>query len=1161
MSQEINNIIKFAQANHMIVNGVDPVTNAISIDGQKFIPITDVSKLFKADMTLVVNDLVKADARGENADYVFEFGGTYYWSPRDSSKVEFNDFRYIGKAAQSLPQGSGHLGIHGGYEILNGTGSYDKWCDKAAFLGHRVLGICEKNTLSGAIAFQLSCKDHGIKPVIGMSVDVSEESWSSTLKLYATNYQGWRNILRIHKYINVTLEEGEDKTVPLDKVLRNSYGVGIVIGWGSDVTPVVNKFLSSKAEVYYQIDTIVYDDVANEIAMLNNVKVYIEEYLGIIPPMLVNDTYYIDEDYKHIKVTLNKTSGQFQKRVSNAHYKTGDETFKSLCDLFKDDDERVFDIYQMAVDNLSAYVDKVDFVIETGVAKMPEFKCDEVDPPFAGYKSNEDLIWAVLEDGLKTVVGDVPNIEEYIDRMVMEMEVIKRGGFIDYFLVMWDIIKWSADNGIYTGLGRGSAGGSMVAYLMGITKIDPLTYNLPFERFMNEGRLIGSLPDIDSDFEGLRRNDVKRYMESKYGIHMVCSIGSYSKLRVKAAMNELWLDKSKTGTIRYMTSMIQNRDGDWDEIFKSAQKKRDLKEFVLKNVDFINDVRLVLDQPKNPSIHAGAVVVVPKEDRDGKPMDIYDWMPVTKRDGVLVSEWEGAYIEKCGFLKNDILGTRQMDKFRYITDLIKATTGQDVSIYDIPTDDAQVFAMFREGYTEDTFHFGTGGLKAYTRLLKPENVDDLIDTISLHRPALMDIGMHKEFVNRRFGKSRTAHDPMLEEITKSTNGILIYQEQVMEAVKHVGGFTMQEADDVRRAMGKKKIEVIKPYKDQFVAGAIERGLTEKEAHALWDKLELFSGYGFNRAHATAYALTGYIGMWFKVHYPLQFWTAAFEYASDEDIPKYVSEMRHTGTVKIAPPDINESDGAFTTNYEKNTIHWSLAKIKQVGGVATDEIVEERKENGRFYDLEELFRRVTRKKVNRKVITSLIYAGCLDALHGVNKPSDRKAIFKMYADLIGEPVYDMIDTEMIHEEYWWVAMQKIVSGIGEFDFKDIAMSRKMKVNDAWPYTEAVKIQDPDSEGRRVTVGGLVTKVDPHKSGKGEVFANIDIDSNDEIMRVTIWPDYWEKVKGEIENRDTRIIIIMSGIVKYSSFMNANVVETIKGSQVTVVDTNIVWKLKS
>ncbi len=1154
MANKLNELLEFAGSNQLNVIGYDEVTGVVNVDGRMFIPVLDKPKLFNSDMNIIVNDYEKAEAEGSNADYVFEFGGNYYWTPRTSKTIEFNDFRYIGKCRQELEYEFSHLGVHGGYEILGGSGSYASWCAKAKFFGHKSVGICELNTLAGAVAFQTECVSAKIKPIIGMTVVVTHgTSWKYRCKVYAKNEIGWKNLLKIHKNINVDSEVAD--TVDMDFISNHSEGLIFVFGWGSKPMP---EMLSLFEDAYYQIDSIIYVDAEYEKVSLNNVKHYLENYVGDISPVLINDTYYLDKDYMHIKGKINESSGKFYNKSRGAHYKNCDESFMYLAELFVEDDDRLFDIFEMAVENSVTLADSVEFKIETGVIKMPKFDLKSLPERYKKIKTNVDLFWKVIGDGMEAINDkfDNPKTDKvYSKRIEMEAGIIEKGGFIDYFLIVWDIIRWANENGIYTGVGRGSAGGSIVAYLMGITRIDPIEYNLPFERFMNEGRLIGSLPDIDSDFEGYRRDDVKRYVESKYGSDYVCSIGSYSKLRVKAAMNEMWKDKAKAGTINYMTAMILDRDGDWDEIFKSANKKKPFKDFIKEEVAFINNVRLVLDQPKNVSMHAAAIVIVPKEDGNGNPMTIFDWMPVTKRDGVLVSEWEGTYLEKCGFMKNDILGTRQLDKFRLITDTIKKTTGEDVDIYSIPVDDEQAYRMFQEGNTEDTFHFGSAGLKSYTRTVKPLNINDLIDIISLHRPGIMDVGMHKEYVNVRFGRSKPHYDFGLKEITKGTNGILIYQEQIMEAVKQIGGFTMAEADDVRRAMGKKKIEIITPYKKQFIAGALKRGCPENEVEALWHKLEVFSGYGFNRAHAAAYSMIGYAGMWFKVNYPLQFWSAAFQHAKDEDVSNFVSEMNRTGTVNIAPPDINSSDGEFTTNYDTNTIHWSLNKIKQVGGVATDEVLTDRKTNGKYFSIEELFKRVTRKKVNRKVITSLIFSGCMDSLYNIQNVSDRMAIFKEYAKLIDSPVSEMVDTDMAKHNYWWVAKQKLVSGLGIFDYSEVITGIKYK--SSYSYMDVSLIQDEANIGVKCVVAGLVIKVQSHSAGHGE-FASILIDSNNELLWITCWNEVWEGIKNSIivdADKHTAKILVISGRIANSSYRGVNVIETIAGSKAAVVDTRI------
>lgn len=1150
-------IFDHVDLNKMAITEYDENNHVIYIDGKPFLPI-ETEKLFGNDMKIIVDDFERSEAEGIEADYLFEFGGNFYWTPRTAKTIEFNDFKYIGKCKQNIDDEFSHLGVHGGYEIMNGSGAYSDWCKKAKFFGHKALGICEYNTLAGAVAFQGECKDAKIKPIIGMTINVVHgHSWKNKCKVFVKDEIGWKSILKIHKHINI---DGDGDTVELEFVLKHIKGLVFVLGWGSSVTDDVYKKIHSANiddDVYYQIDSIIYSDESLEKTVITNANDYINKYIDAIPPVLINDTYYIDKDHAHIKAKLNSSGGKYQNKVRNAYYKNVDDTLSYVENLFNESSDELNVVMEMAVENVGKLVKSISFVVETGVVKMPRFQIEKVSGMWEGCKTNEELFFKLIDYGLEVLFDRIgyENEKEYRDRVDMEVTIIKRGGFVDYFLVVWDIIRWSAENGIYTGIGRGSAGGCMVAYLMDITRIDPLEYNLPFERFMNEGRMAGSLPDIDSDFEGLRRDDVKRYIESKYGEDYVCSIGSYSKLRVKAAMNEMWSDKSKTGTIKYATAMIMDRDGDWDEMFKSSNKRPKLKEFILENVDFVNNVRIVLDQPKNVSMHAAGIVIFPKEDAKGNKMTIFDWIPVTKRDGVLVSEWEGTYLEKCGFMKNDILGTRQLDKFRFITNLIHQTTRDNVDIYSVPVDDKQVYALFSEGYTEDTFHFGSKGLKSYTRSVKPEVIGDLIDTISLHRPALMDIGAHKEFVNIRHGKSTAHFDFMLEDITSSTNGILVYQEQVMEAVKQIGGFTMQEADDVRRAMGKKKIEVITPYKKQFIAGAIDRGCPPEEAALLWNKLELFSGYGFNRSHATAYAMTGYVGMWLKAHYPIQFWTAAFQYAADEDIPNFVSEMGRHSEVKIVPPDINMSDGGFITNYETNTIHWSLNKIKQVGDVATEEVMEDRAKKGKYYSIDEFFQRVTRKKVNRKVITSLIYAGCMDSLYAITDAKDRLKIFKEYAKLIGENVSSMVDLKMTNKDYWWATKQKLVSGLGMFKYQKIIDDAK--INLKFKLIDVGDIQMEDNLGVKCTVAGLVTMVDPHKGGKGE-FANIQLNSNDEQIWVTCWTGVWSKVKKELLSTDTTKILIISGRISPDTFKGVQVIETVETSSFNIIDTMISGK---
>ncbi len=1125
------------------------------IIGEKTYGLIEPKKLFGKDMKLMGRDVFDEDPDY----YVYEFGGQYFYSPSSTDDIEFNILRYSGSIVTEFPDtGYAHLGIHGGYEMMSGLGDYDDWCKKAAFMGCKALGIAEKHTLAGAAAFQSACDDHNIQPVIGETISISfSDELTIDVKIYVIDGDGWYNLLVLHKLISV---DGQTDVSSHD-LATYSKGLLPVISYGTKLTKeLVAFFKDNFIKVFYQIDSVQYDNEDRDVGLLKNVRIYLDKYMDDVPPILINDTYYLEAEDRKVRKKLLASAGLFAPDSYNQHFKTLDESFADIALLFDENDERLYILFESMLASISELVDTCEFKIEFGKFRMPEFTMDGLPERFKS-DIKEDLFWELIEAGV-TERGILDNDEvadEYMDRLDTEAKVIKDGGFIDYFLILWDIVRWSQENDILTGIGRGSAGGSLIAYLLGITQLDPLRYGLLFERFLNAGRIGKSLPDIDVDFEGDRRDDVKRYMERKYGVHNVCSVGTYSKLRVKAALKELVDSNTSSKDINYVTSLIKDRDGDWDEIFKSAVTKAPFKTFVKNNINLINNVRVVLGQPKTESIHACATIISPNHDEIGE-RNIYTWFPVKKRDGILISEWEGEYLEKAGFLKEDILGVKRLDQFKHTIKLIRKELDINIDIHNreqVPLDNEKVYELFALGYSEDTFHFGTSGMKVLLADLKPVCIDDMIDTNALHRPALMDIGAHIRYVQVRFGEKSAEIDWGLDDIVQHTNGIIIYQEQVMQAVQKLGGFTLVEADNIRKAMGKKKPEILEPYKDRFIEHLIGLGCPDIEAGKIWHKLELFAGYGFNRSHAAAYSITGYISQWFKVVYPAYFWTTAFEFADDSegDIPRYMAEIRKiealTGfdnNITCEPPDVNVSEDRFVTNFSTNTIHWSLLRVREVGSVAVEEIMTVRGKNGKFFSMKEFFKRVQRKKVNKKVVDSLIMAGCFDAMYDIKEPKQRVKIFNDYIVEAGhdKDKYGTIYSSNAKHNFWWAYMQKYISGLGDINYKNLMTHVGYKSKGT--YADAEIVNNNDNRGKWVRVGGIVTKVEPHSKKDGSELANVLIETNYEFVWVTLWTEVWLKHRETIAHSKNSILLI-NGRIQEDKWKGLNVVETNeKGTEV-------------
>ena len=535
---------------------------------------------------------------------------------------------------------------------------------------------------------------------------------------------------------------------------------------------------------------------------------------------------------------MNTIAGVFTDLATNQYLKSKEEYFIEL-ELLTKNELRCDNLFEKAMLNEKQLISQFHFQIPQGGKYLPKYKMSDSEK--LKFDNNNALFWNLINKGLLKKIS-VNDREKYIERIGIEYDIIELGGFVDYFLILWDIIRWSNENGILSGIGRGSAGGSLIAYLLNITRLDPIKYDLLFERFLNKGRVEGgSLPDIDCDFAGNERECVKQYMEQKYGQAHVCSVGSYNTLQIKAAIKDL--SRLKNLDIPYV-NLISNKLEECnsvEDIFKKALTTPLIYEFIQDNADIINDLMIIRGAPRSESIHPCATIILPDTNT------IYDWIPVKtvttgNKDTILVSSWEGSELESIGLLKEDILGIRQLDKFQFILNLIE----KKIDIYNIDFNEKRVYEYFCEGWTSDVFHFGAKGLTKYCKESQPHNIDDLIAAIALYRPGPIESDLHNEYVRRKNGDSPIEYLWGTKHITKDTYGILIYQEQIMQVCTDVGGFSLMESDDIRRAMGKKKPELLESYKNQFIENAINKGCHNDDAHHTWDTLEKFASYGFNK---------------------------------------------------------------------------------------------------------------------------------------------------------------------------------------------------------------------------------------------------------------------------------------------------------------------------
>lgn len=1096
---------------------------------------------------------------------LFEFGGKFYYSniKKDHLRLdktvvfrpEFRDFKYLGTSTAEELVPFVHLGVHSEYEFLNGSSNCEEWAAKAKFNRMTALGICDRNTLAGTLAFQTACLGKGLKPIIGETVTVAcnydpaadvQETFS--LKLYAMNTQGWRNLLLVNKAINVDYQG----FIPAEELYKLGCGLVCVIPPDSELNyfkgdverckRLLTAYHAAFDRVYYQIDTVEYasetlfrdhlESIDTYVCRCRKIKLYRQT-----PPLVINDSYYLDAEEAPLKSLLNKVAGVVNAESATQYFKNSKETILAYEEWM----DAAAPLYEKIIDgmaNSTTLTESIDFKIPTGIRHLPKYEFVKT--------TVEDAFFEKLEAGVQErLVGKVDNLDQYLAELEKECAIIVPNGLCDYFMILWDIMNWCREQGIMTGSGRGSVCGSLIAYCLYITDVDPLKYHLMFERFLNETRVSGeraksadSLPDIDCDFPVAFRDTVKEYMARRYGVDHVCSVGTYTRMKLKTCLKDF--GKVMGVPFAVMNKLTKDIDDQieytWGDLFNYAATSRELFRFVQDHPELVHMTKYALTQCKTGSVHPSAVIIVPKEDEDGHPIDLYGWMPMKRMGGVLVSEWEGKYIDKSGFLKEDILGLNQLDKFSSILKLIAKNRKEQIDVNTIPFGDEEVFRYFQRGWCEDVFQFGAMGLMNYCREAKPHSLDDLIAMTALFRPGPMDVKAHETFVEIKNGARKPKFDPGMEEITRDTYSLYTYQEQIMKAVV-VGGLSPVESDILRTAIKKKNMDLIESFHDKFRAGYAallrERGLTEKpevRADEVWSKLLAFSGYGFNKSHAVAYTMMSYWSQWFKVNYPLEFWTTSLQYASKEsDIPYRLVEMKKTGAeIEVRPPDINFSGETFTCDPKTNRIFFSLGKVKGVGERALMLLKAMKDEHGEVFSFEDFITSAP-KGINRTVVLRLIMAGAFDLVEDIRNPRQRLDIVKQYLERRGEPLSDEFTSPDAHTNAWWVFKQRELTGYGEVDYERMMNEYGLGKRMVRLYVTAAEFERKH-EGDEVCIVGRVNNVFERQTKGGDSYGVLQVEVNDLIIQITLWPDFWLH---QPENEATLLnrIVAVSGRVNY------------------------------
>ena len=698
--------------------------------------------------------------------------------------------------------------------------------------------------------------------------------------------------------------------------------------------------------------------------------------------------------------------------------------------------------------------------------------------------------------------------------------------------------------------------------------------------FVNKGLVSGghaSLPDIDVDYASDRRQEIKEYLEERYntaGRRRVFSAGTFTTMQLKAALKDVArVHRVPHGTVNYITAMLD--DGtDWTGLFRQAAVNKKLKDFIQTYPEVIEEVRLVLGQPKAASIHASAIIVTP-ETRNGKPAECFDFLPIREMDGVLVSEFDGYSVDEIGLLKEDVLATNELAKLNSIIGLVNEHYGQSLSIERITgreLEDEKTYRLLSEGNTQNVFQFSSPGITRFIQDVRPDCIEDMIAINALYRPATLDIGATEDYIRFRRGEVAPVYNYGCYEATNNTFGIMVYQEQFMSVAHTLGGFDLGKTDLLRKAIGKKKADLMATLKADFIAGAVRNGCPDYEAEEIWHKIEVAGKYSFNRSHAAAYALTAYCGAWLKANYPSAFYTVALQWADDKEIPSLMAEMERCSAAKIVPPDINRSGVEFFTDYATDEIFWSLTRIRQVGIKTVEYIVSERT-RGKFECIENFIHRIFRYKlkkycywedpdnpdeavkvpVNARHIKNMILAGCFDRIENVRAVTERYAVLERAAKELGFSLSDKdFPAEMRDKHYFWSQQQIAVSGIGSIDYRRIFDSSEARqtVRGKASYLSLEEVSRDENDGRRAAVCATVVDVAEHsykdrETGQRKRFAKLTLSQNNHLTECVCWNDYYIAHRTEILSLKGKVVIL-TAMIRYSDYNGCNALQMTKNS---------------
>ncbi|MFH1655482.1 MAG: DNA polymerase III subunit alpha [Candidatus Omnitrophota bacterium] len=1035
-----------------------------------------------------------------------------------------------------------HLHVHTQYSLLDGACKIDELLKLTNHFKIPALAITDHGNMFGAIEFYLEAIHQGIKPIIGVETYVAPASRldktyknsseaANHLVLLAKDEIGYKNLMKL---VSIGYLEGFYYRPRIDKEILSEYSQGLVgltsCLHGEIPTLLLNNQFKQALKVaddYNQIfgqDNFYLELQENGISeqkKVNKGLLKISKELNI-PPVATNDVHYLTKDKARAHEALLCIQTQTTLDDPNRMRMQTDEFYLKSPEEMK----KAFSYSPEAIVNTIKIAEKCNIELDFSQSHLPNYQ-----PPDG--KNKENFLFELCRQGLKERFTE--ETKEIKKRLEEELATIKKMGFTSYFLIVWDFIHYAKQNNIPVGPGRGSAAGSLVSYLLGITDIDPLRYGLFFERFLNLERV--RLPDIDIDFCYERRPEVINYVIEKFGKENVAQIITFGTMQARAVirdvgrvMNVPYADVDRVAKLIPPDPHIHLADAlkaepEFNNLYKNDQKIHD-----------IIDIALSLEGlSRHASIHAAGVVI--------SDVPLTNYLPLFKSgDDQITTGYSMNSVSKIGLLKMDFLGLRTLTVISRALDIIKQTRGITTKIEDIPLDDKKTFQLLSKSQTIGIFQLESTGMRELLKKLEPTKIEDLIALLALYRPGPIGSGMLDDFMSRKKGQGAIAYDhPILEPVLKETYGIIVFQEQVMQIASQLAGFTLTQADHLRRAMSKKIPEVMEQQRKIFTEGCVKKDISRHLANRIFDLIDYFSGYGFNKSHSAAYAMISYRTAYLKANYPIEYMCALLTSEKDntDKVVEYVSEANRMG-IKILPPNVNEGFAEFR-GMDKNTISYGLLSVKNVGMTSIDSIVEARKK-GKFNSIFDFCERVDSRTVNRKVVESLIKCGAFDFL-GVYRAQLMAVLdrtIELGAKFQKEKTKGQLSLFETSKEFnGFKRTQEEMPNIREWPEPQILSFEKETLGfyiTGHPLTRyetqlnkfsthAIDKLSECYEGQEVTIGGMIIKLKHTNTRKtGEKMAILKMEDLNGVLEVLVFPKTFKNIEKYLK---LNMIVLIKG----------------------------------